>query len=161
MERTVQCVAADGQESNRCSQDDMPEARKVCRNPSCEYYKKSAARLPGLRTGQVKASISYGLTRSGHLRDLAWSEIFMIRGKHQRFTVQCIYFPMVGWDFKEWVAFGFLWFNAAICHTWLNSWNFCVHACTCVCIQPERLSWVKSLHNTLLLWYATVYLLIL
>ncbi|KAE8298082.1 A disintegrin and metalloproteinase with thrombospondin motifs 9 [Larimichthys crocea] len=35
MERTVQCVAVDGQESNRCSQDDMPEARKVCRNPSC------------------------------------------------------------------------------------------------------------------------------
>ncbi|XP_035517600.1 A disintegrin and metalloproteinase with thrombospondin motifs 9-like [Morone saxatilis] len=35
MERTVQCVAADGQESNKCSQDTMPEARKVCRNPSC------------------------------------------------------------------------------------------------------------------------------
>uniref|UniRef100_A0A8P4KDZ9 ADAM metallopeptidase with thrombospondin type 1 motif, 9 n=1 Tax=Dicentrarchus labrax TaxID=13489 RepID=A0A8P4KDZ9_DICLA len=35
MERTVQCVAANGQESNKCSQDTMPEARKVCRNPSC------------------------------------------------------------------------------------------------------------------------------
>uniref|UniRef100_A0A671UMU0 ADAM metallopeptidase with thrombospondin type 1 motif 9 n=1 Tax=Sparus aurata TaxID=8175 RepID=A0A671UMU0_SPAAU len=36
MERTLQCVTADGQESNRCSQDGMPEARKVCRNPSCK-----------------------------------------------------------------------------------------------------------------------------
>ncbi|XP_054472137.1 A disintegrin and metalloproteinase with thrombospondin motifs 9-like [Anoplopoma fimbria] len=35
MERTVQCVSADGQQSNRCSQDAMPEAREVCRNPSC------------------------------------------------------------------------------------------------------------------------------
>lgn len=35
MERTVQCVSADGQERNRCSVDTMPEARKVCRNPSC------------------------------------------------------------------------------------------------------------------------------
>ncbi|KAM7423138.1 hypothetical protein PAMA_010928 [Pampus argenteus] len=33
MERTVQCVSADG--GNRCSLDAMPEARKVCRNPSC------------------------------------------------------------------------------------------------------------------------------
>ena len=117
------------------------------------------SRLAGLHTGQLNASVRYGLTWSGHLRDLASGEIFMIRGKHQRFTAQCIYFPTVGWDFKESVAFRFLWFDAAICHTWLSSWNFCVHACTCVCTQPECLSRVKSLHNTLLLLYTTVYLL--
>lgn len=38
-------------------------------------------------------------------------------------------FPALGWDFKQRVAFRCLWFNAAICHTWLNSWNFlCMHA---------------------------------
>lgn len=37
MERMVQCLA-DGQgESQGCSQDDKPKARKVCRNPSCEF----------------------------------------------------------------------------------------------------------------------------
>uniref|UniRef100_A0A7N6B2E3 ADAM metallopeptidase with thrombospondin type 1 motif, 9 n=1 Tax=Anabas testudineus TaxID=64144 RepID=A0A7N6B2E3_ANATE len=40
MERTVRCVSADGQESNRCSPDAAPEGRKVCRNPSCEYQRK-------------------------------------------------------------------------------------------------------------------------
>ncbi|XP_034725712.1 A disintegrin and metalloproteinase with thrombospondin motifs 9-like [Etheostoma cragini] len=35
VERTVQCVSEDGQESNRCPKEAMPEARKVCRNPSC------------------------------------------------------------------------------------------------------------------------------
>lgn len=53
----------------------------------------------------------------------------MIWGKHQRFTVRCIYFPVVWWDFKELVDFRFLWIDAAIFHTWLNSWNFCVHVC--------------------------------
>uniref|UniRef100_A0A665U9L4 ADAM metallopeptidase with thrombospondin type 1 motif, 9 n=1 Tax=Echeneis naucrates TaxID=173247 RepID=A0A665U9L4_ECHNA len=43
MERSVQCVSAHGQESNRCSLDAKPEARQVCRNPSCEYCKKTAA----------------------------------------------------------------------------------------------------------------------
>uniref|UniRef100_A0A3B4VJ60 ADAM metallopeptidase with thrombospondin type 1 motif 9 n=1 Tax=Seriola dumerili TaxID=41447 RepID=A0A3B4VJ60_SERDU len=35
MERSVQCVSADGQETSRCSLDAKPEARQVCRNPSC------------------------------------------------------------------------------------------------------------------------------
>ncbi|KAM3877911.1 A disintegrin and metalloproteinase with thrombospondin motifs 9-like [Diretmus argenteus] len=35
MERPVQCVSADGQESNRCPLDAVPEARKACRNPNC------------------------------------------------------------------------------------------------------------------------------
>ncbi|XP_062300498.1 A disintegrin and metalloproteinase with thrombospondin motifs 9-like [Scomber scombrus] len=35
MERTVQCMSADGQDRNGCSLNAMPEARKVCRNPSC------------------------------------------------------------------------------------------------------------------------------
>nr|XP_019942000.1 PREDICTED: A disintegrin and metalloproteinase with thrombospondin motifs 9 [Paralichthys olivaceus] len=35
MERTVQCLSADGQESSRCSPDAKPEAREVCRNPNC------------------------------------------------------------------------------------------------------------------------------
>ncbi|XP_053298458.1 A disintegrin and metalloproteinase with thrombospondin motifs 9 [Pleuronectes platessa] len=35
MERTVQCLSADGQESSQCSPDAKPEARKVCRNPNC------------------------------------------------------------------------------------------------------------------------------
>uniref|UniRef100_A0A8D3C4X6 ADAM metallopeptidase with thrombospondin type 1 motif 9 n=1 Tax=Scophthalmus maximus TaxID=52904 RepID=A0A8D3C4X6_SCOMX len=55
MERTVQCVSADGQESNGCSPDAKPEARKVCRNPSCEYCEKTAAQ--GYRGGgQLNAS---------------------------------------------------------------------------------------------------------
>ncbi len=142
MERTVQCVAADGQESNGCSRDAMPDTRKVCKNPSCEYFKKTAAqrsRPPGLRAGQPNTSIKYDLTWCGHLRDLASSEKFMIRGKHQRFTVQCIYFPVVRWDFKEWVAFHFFWFDAVIFHTWLKSWIF---ACL-----PARVStvWVPVL----------------
>lgn len=33
----VQCVSAGGQESHGCSPESKPEARKVCRNPSCEY----------------------------------------------------------------------------------------------------------------------------
>lgn len=116
MERTVQCVAADGQESNRCSRDAMPEAREVCRNPSCEYCEKTAALLTKVKATRVtyrpsectpNSSIRYGLTWSGHLRDSAFSEIFMIRSKHQTFTVQAIYFPTVGWDIKEWVAFSF------------------------------------------------------
>ncbi|XP_026161930.1 A disintegrin and metalloproteinase with thrombospondin motifs 9 [Mastacembelus armatus] len=37
MERTVQCVSADGQESSGCTLDTMPKARKVCRNPSCNF----------------------------------------------------------------------------------------------------------------------------
>lgn len=32
----MQCLAH-GQESHGCSLDDKPEARKVCRNPSCEF----------------------------------------------------------------------------------------------------------------------------
>lgn len=32
MDRTVQCVAADGQQSNRCSPDVMPEVQKPCRS---------------------------------------------------------------------------------------------------------------------------------
>lgn len=44
MERTVQCVAADGQESNRCSQEDKPETRKACRNPNCKYQKKTVSK---------------------------------------------------------------------------------------------------------------------
>ncbi|XP_033822134.1 A disintegrin and metalloproteinase with thrombospondin motifs 9-like [Periophthalmus magnuspinnatus] len=32
MERTVQCVAADGQEGHRCSPDVMPDSKKSCRN---------------------------------------------------------------------------------------------------------------------------------
>lgn len=36
MERRVQCLV-DGQESQGCPQDDKPEGRKVCRNPSCEF----------------------------------------------------------------------------------------------------------------------------
>lgn len=37
MERMVQCLA-DGQgEGQECSQDNKPEARKGCRNPSCEF----------------------------------------------------------------------------------------------------------------------------
>uniref|UniRef100_A0A3Q0RHB0 ADAM metallopeptidase with thrombospondin type 1 motif 9 n=1 Tax=Amphilophus citrinellus TaxID=61819 RepID=A0A3Q0RHB0_AMPCI len=36
MKRTVQCVSAGGQKSEGCSPDVMPEAKKVCRNPSCE-----------------------------------------------------------------------------------------------------------------------------
>uniref|UniRef100_A0A3B3V505 ADAM metallopeptidase with thrombospondin type 1 motif 9 n=1 Tax=Poecilia latipinna TaxID=48699 RepID=A0A3B3V505_9TELE len=35
-ERTVQCVSADGRESNRCSPNEEPDRRKVCSNPSCE-----------------------------------------------------------------------------------------------------------------------------
>ncbi|XP_061542969.1 A disintegrin and metalloproteinase with thrombospondin motifs 9 isoform X3 [Phycodurus eques] len=35
MERAVQCGTSDGQQSNRCSLDAMPEAKKVCRNLSC------------------------------------------------------------------------------------------------------------------------------
>ncbi|XP_068172035.1 A disintegrin and metalloproteinase with thrombospondin motifs 9-like [Antennarius striatus] len=35
MERMVQCLAADGQENNRCTWENKPEARKVCKNPSC------------------------------------------------------------------------------------------------------------------------------
>uniref|UniRef100_A0A8C5FZ01 ADAM metallopeptidase with thrombospondin type 1 motif, 9 n=1 Tax=Gouania willdenowi TaxID=441366 RepID=A0A8C5FZ01_GOUWI len=42
MERTVQCVSADGQESSRCPQSPMPEARKVCRNPNCECCKEAS-----------------------------------------------------------------------------------------------------------------------
>uniref|UniRef100_A0A8C4IAI7 ADAM metallopeptidase with thrombospondin type 1 motif, 9 n=1 Tax=Dicentrarchus labrax TaxID=13489 RepID=A0A8C4IAI7_DICLA len=62
MERTVQCVAANGQESNKCSQDTMPEARKVCRNPSCEYCEKTAAlftkvKARGLHRGQLNSTI--------------------------------------------------------------------------------------------------------
>uniref|UniRef100_A0A665UAA7 ADAM metallopeptidase with thrombospondin type 1 motif, 9 n=1 Tax=Echeneis naucrates TaxID=173247 RepID=A0A665UAA7_ECHNA len=58
MERSVQCVSAHGQESNRCSLDAKPEARQVCRNPSCEYCKKTAAlyqrtELQRLRVGQL------------------------------------------------------------------------------------------------------------
>lgn len=54
-------MSADGQDRNGCSLDAMPEARKVCRNPSCEYMKKIAAgeqrsRLSGLDTGQLNAS---------------------------------------------------------------------------------------------------------
>uniref|UniRef100_A0A673A2V3 ADAM metallopeptidase with thrombospondin type 1 motif, 9 n=1 Tax=Sphaeramia orbicularis TaxID=375764 RepID=A0A673A2V3_9TELE len=40
MERTVQCVSAHGQETSRCSTDTIPEARKACRNPTCEYTRK-------------------------------------------------------------------------------------------------------------------------
>lgn len=39
MERTVQCVTADGQKSTRCSLDATPEAVQFCRNPSCEYMR--------------------------------------------------------------------------------------------------------------------------
>ncbi|KAM4588255.1 A disintegrin and metalloproteinase with thrombospondin motifs 9 isoform 1-T1 [Odontesthes bonariensis] len=35
MLRTVQCVSADGHEGNTCSRDEMPDTRKLCRNPSC------------------------------------------------------------------------------------------------------------------------------
>uniref|UniRef100_A0A3B3BTR9 ADAM metallopeptidase with thrombospondin type 1 motif, 9 n=1 Tax=Oryzias melastigma TaxID=30732 RepID=A0A3B3BTR9_ORYME len=35
MERMVHCVSGDGQESNRCSVDAMPEAQKKCRKPNC------------------------------------------------------------------------------------------------------------------------------
>ncbi|KAM4613394.1 A disintegrin and metalloproteinase with thrombospondin motifs 9-like [Polymixia lowei] len=35
MERTVQCLPADGQQINKCSLDVVPEARKSCSNPSC------------------------------------------------------------------------------------------------------------------------------
>ncbi|XP_056131168.1 A disintegrin and metalloproteinase with thrombospondin motifs 9-like isoform X2 [Lampris incognitus] len=35
MERTVQCVLADGQESSRCPSNTMPEAMKACSNPNC------------------------------------------------------------------------------------------------------------------------------
>uniref|UniRef100_A0A3P9Q081 ADAM metallopeptidase with thrombospondin type 1 motif 9 n=1 Tax=Poecilia reticulata TaxID=8081 RepID=A0A3P9Q081_POERE len=35
-ERTVQCVSADGRESNKCSPNEEPDSRKVCSNPSCE-----------------------------------------------------------------------------------------------------------------------------
>lgn len=112
----------------------------------CWWTKVKAARV---RHGSAEwisnSCIRYDLTWSSHLQDLALSEIFMIRGKHQRFTVQHIYFPTVGWDIKERVAFRFLWFDAAICHTWLNSWNLCVHACTCVCIQPTPvLCWILA-----------------
>ncbi|XP_065811119.1 A disintegrin and metalloproteinase with thrombospondin motifs 9-like [Labrus bergylta] len=37
MERTVQCVSADGQQSNKCSLGAVPEARKICRNPNCNF----------------------------------------------------------------------------------------------------------------------------
>ena len=53
MERTVQCVSADGQESNRCPQDAMPEARKDCRNPSCECCEKTAALLTKVKATRV------------------------------------------------------------------------------------------------------------
>lgn len=46
MERLVQCLA-DGHETHGCSQDHKPEARKVCRNPSCEFW-HSASLLKGL-----------------------------------------------------------------------------------------------------------------
>lgn len=36
MERMVQCLADAQGEAHGCSQDDKPEARKVCSNPSCE-----------------------------------------------------------------------------------------------------------------------------
>lgn len=36
MERVVQCLADAQGEAHACSQDDKPEARKVCSNPSCE-----------------------------------------------------------------------------------------------------------------------------
>lgn len=35
MERAVSCVSADGQEGRRCPRDATPEARKVCRSPTC------------------------------------------------------------------------------------------------------------------------------
>ncbi|KAM9813380.1 A disintegrin and metalloproteinase with thrombospondin motifs 9 [Neosynchiropus ocellatus] len=35
MERTVQCLSADGQESSSCPLEATPEARKVCRSPTC------------------------------------------------------------------------------------------------------------------------------
>lgn len=54
MERTVQCVSADGQETNRCSQGAIPEARKVCRNPSCESCEKTAALLTKVEATGVK-----------------------------------------------------------------------------------------------------------
>uniref|UniRef100_A0A8C7ZK55 ADAM metallopeptidase with thrombospondin type 1 motif, 9 n=1 Tax=Oryzias sinensis TaxID=183150 RepID=A0A8C7ZK55_9TELE len=38
MERMVHCVSADGQESNRCSEDAMPETQKLCRKPSCDFH---------------------------------------------------------------------------------------------------------------------------
>uniref|UniRef100_A0A3P8V006 ADAM metallopeptidase with thrombospondin type 1 motif 9 n=1 Tax=Cynoglossus semilaevis TaxID=244447 RepID=A0A3P8V006_CYNSE len=37
MERTVRCVSTDGQEGSTCPLDTRPEARKVCKNPSCKY----------------------------------------------------------------------------------------------------------------------------
>lgn len=73
-------------------------------------------------------------TWSGHLRDLASGEIFMIWGKLQSFTVWCIYFPTVGWDFKERVAFGFSLIRCSdLTHlTYLLKCSVCMRAHVCV-----------------------------
>lgn len=101
-------------------------------------------RLPGLHAGQLNASQIPALDIAR--LDPVISEIrpsvkyLWSKANIKDLTAQCIYSPTVGWDIKEWVAFRFLWFDAAICHTWLSCWNLSVHVCLCVCVCVRSLS---------------------
>lgn len=144
MERLVQCVAADGQESHGCSQDNKPEARNVCRNPNCEYcdsQKKPCCfkKLPGLQRGQKNCSIRCGVMWSGHPRERASGEIFMFIGKHQRLSSVCASLHWDGTSNRQWLFFVFdLMQQFAALDLTPEIFCACMHMCLCT-------AWVLAL----------------